>query len=413
MFHFISVISGLLMAGSVLHAQDARSLDENFLSSIRREAERSHPSVQSAFLRSSAAAREVRGVRLWDDPMVGLSIMAADKAMRMDDGDIRVSLEQPIPKPGLYAANLSKAKAMQRAEQESSRLTTLEAGAAAASDAIELALVDESIVLQVEQLSWLKSMADNASEMSLNPDATSVDALRLESELARENEVLAASRRTRESLAKSLNLRLGRPLESPWPTLRLSVTAMPVPVAAAEIARISRVNPKVRSKKEMANAANADTRIADRDKVPQFAIGVESAIYSGGDLRSVGVGVRMSLPAFNRAAYDSKIDASKLRELAAVRDVDAARLEVATEVLAAVTAIANAAAQANAYAGGIYNRAMAASQSVEASWISSKSPLTDLLEANRILFSIRLEQRRFVAMQYAALEQLHLLVPSR
>jgi hypothetical protein len=43
----------------------------------------------------------------------------------------------------------------------------------------------------------------------------------------------------------------------------------------------------------------------------------------------------------------------------------------------------------------------------------SPNPLTDLLDSSRMLFSIRLEQRRMVAMQLAALEQLHTLVPNR
>jgi hypothetical protein len=45
---------------------------------------------------------------------------------------------------------------------------------------------------------------------------------------------------------------------------------------------------------------------------------------------------------------------------------------------------------------------------MEGAWISSKSPWTDLLTANRSLFFIRLEQRRFIAKQ-----DLNLLVPNR
>lgn len=409
----LPIFTGLLVAGPLLHAQDTRLLDGKFLSDLRTEATRKHPAARSAELRASAAAHDIRGVRLWDDPMVGLSVMMADKAMRRDDGDLRVSLEQPLPKPGLFAANLARAEAMQRAEQENSRTSSLETGASAARDAIELALADESIALQTAQIRWLDSMVTNARQTALNPEGTSIDALRLDSELARENQILQAARRTRESVSRSLNLRLGRPLESPWPALRLPSEPPPVPVATAEIARISRVNPKVRSMKEMASAATAETRIADRDRVPQLALSVDADLYSGGDFRSASVGLKMSLPYFNRSSYSAKIEASQLREKAAVKDIETARLDVASAVLAATTAAANAAAQARAYSGDIHQRALQASQAVETSWISSKSPLTDLLESNRLLFSIRLEQRRFVALQLAALEELNLLVPVR
>lgn len=410
---FLPILTGLLVAGPLLHARDPRQLDTNFLSSLRAEAARNHPAARSARLNASAAAADVRAVRLWDDPMVGLSVMAADKNMRKDDGDIRVSLEQPIPKPGLFAANQAKAEATRRAGMENSRTASLETGAAAVRDVIELALADESVSLQAAQVTWIESMVTNARQIAVNPDANSLETLRLESELVRETQILHAARRTRENLSRSLNLRLGRPLDSIWPILSLPSDPLPVPVASAEIARIPLVNPKVRSMREMASAASAETEVANRERAPQFALSVDADLYSGGDITSASVGLKMSLPYFNRTSYDAKVEASRLREKAALKNIEATRLEVTTEVLAATTAAANAAAQARAYSGEIHQRALQASQAVEASWISSKSPLTDLLEANRQLFSIRLEQRRFTALQLAALEELNVLVPVR
>lgn len=408
---FLTILSGLLVPGSLLLAEKPRLIDEASLARLRAEAIRNHPAPASASLRAAAAASDIRGVRLWDDPMIGLSIMAASPDMRREDGDVRVFLEQPLPKPGLYAANRAKAEALQRASVENSRSSSLETGAAAARDAIELALADESIALQADQIRWLESMVKNARERAINPGASAADTLRLESELARENEMLAAARRTRDRLARSLNLRLGRPLESPWKPLRLAASPAPVPVAGAEIARIPRVNPTMRSIREMADAASSDTAIADRDRQPQFSVAVESALYSGGDIRSADIGLKMSLPVLNRASYDARVQASRLREQAAFKDVETTRLAVADAVLATVTDIANASAQARSYAGTIYQKADAATRSVEASWISSTASLTDLLDSNRQLFTIRLEQRRFVAMQLAAFEDLNLLVP--
>jgi outer membrane protein, heavy metal efflux system len=408
-----TILSGLLVAGSLLHAEETRLLDDSLLAALRAEASRQHPAAKSAALLATAAARDLRGVRLWDDPMVGLALMAAEKSKRRDDGDIRLSYEQPLPKPGLFQANLTKADALRRAGIENSVSSTLEVGAAAAKDAIELALTDESISLQSTQIQWLGTMAENARQMALNPSSTSIDALRLESEVARENQVLAAARRTRSSLARTLNLRLGRPLESPWPLLKLPVNPSPIPIASSEIARIPNSNPKVRSMREMASAAAAEIRINHSERKPQLSVGVDADLYSGGDFRSASVGLKMSLPYFNRTSYDAKIAAATLREKAAIADIESARLEVASAVLSTVADVANSAAQARAYSGEIYQRSLQATQAVESAWISSKSSLTDLLDANRTLFSIRLEQRRFIAMQQAALQELQLLVPNR
>ncbi len=408
-----TILSGLLGAGNLLHAEEIRLLDDSLLAALRTEASRHHPAAKSATLLATAAERDLRSVRLWDDPMVGLALKAAETSMRRSDGDIRLSYEQPLPKPGLFQANLTKADALRRAGIENSVSSTLEVGAAAAKDSIELALTDESISLQSTQIQWLETMAENARQMAANPGSTSIDALRLESELAKENQVLAAARRTRSSLARTLNLRLGRPLESPWPALRLPMDPAPVPIASTEIARIPHVNPKVRSMREMAAAAAAEIRINHSERNPQLSLGVDADLYSGGDFRSASVGLRMSLPYFSRTSYDAKIAASKLREKAAIADIESARLEVASAILTTVAEAANSAAQARAYSGEIYNRSLQATQAVENAWISSKSSLTDLLDANRMLFSIRLEQRRFIAMQQAALQELQLLVPNR
>ncbi len=93
--------------------------------------------------------------------------------------------------------------------------------------------------------------------------------------------MLDAARRSREGYAKMLNITLGRPLESRWSVLKLPSTPPPMPVAAAEVARIPHANPKVRAMKEMVSATNAETRIADRERLPEVAVGVDTQLYSG------------------------------------------------------------------------------------------------------------------------------------
>ena len=153
--------------------------------------------------------------------------------------------------------------------------------------------------------------------------------------------------------------------------------------------------------------------MADRERLPEVSLGIDSRMYSGGDYRSTTLGVKMSMPWFNDHSYQAKISAAKDREAVASREVEAMRREVAVRVLAAATEAANAAAQARAYAGDVRDKAEKTTQTIEAAWISSKAPLTDLLDASRALFAIRLEQRRMIAMQLAALEELHTLVPDR
>ncbi|HEX7262300.1 MAG TPA: TolC family protein, partial [Luteolibacter sp.] len=403
----IPILTGIFMAGGFLQAQDGKVLNNDYLSGIRSEAARTHPSAVAGKLLAAAAGQDARSVRLWEDPMVGLGFTIADKMMRMDDGDVTIGIEQRLPKPGMFDAQLRKAEAMRRAATQNSRTPALAAGAEAARNAIELALADDSISLQQAQITWLTAMVENARQMAADPMGSSSDALRMETELAKEQQMLDAARRTREGFAQKLNLTLGRRLESPWPVLKLPAAPPPVPLAQAEIARIPHANPKVRAMKEMTGAANAEVRMADRERLPEISVGVDTSIYAAErDVRSTMVGVKMTLPWFNDSSYQAKISAAKDREVAAARDVETMRREVAAMVLDAVTEAANAAAQARAFSGEIHDKAQLTTRTIEAGWISSKAPLTDLLDSSRTLFSIRLEQRRMIAMQLSALEEL-------
>ena len=165
-------------------------------------------------------------------------------------------------------------------------------------------------------------------------------------------------------------------------------------------------------KPDSANGAVV-SRMADRERLPEVVVGVDTQLYSGdGDIQSTTVGVKLSLPWFNDSSYQAKISAARSRELSATQEVETMRREVASMILSTVTEAANAAAQARAYSGEILEKAQNTTKSIEAAWISSKAPLTDLLDSGRTLFSIRLEQRRMIAMQLAALEELHTLVPN-
>ncbi|MDP4645782.1 MAG: TolC family protein [Akkermansiaceae bacterium] len=416
MSFFKTILIGTLLPGALLHAQQTKLLDNTFLHSIRSETAHAHPAVTSAENLAEAAIQDTRALRLWDDPTVGIGFMAARRPqMRREEGDVMASLSIPLPKPGLYQAQREKSEAMERMEQEKIRAASIGSGTEAAMLAIELALSDEVIKLLQGELAWLREMEINASQMALAPSSTGIDSIRISTELVKSEETLAAAISNREGLSQRLNLVMGRTLDREWQTLRLPKSAPAVPIAASEVARIPFTNPRMLAMKEIANATHADIRIADRERLPSFGVGVETRAYSGSSdgYRGTTLGLSMSIPWFNKDSYDAKIDAAKSRTEAAIGDVETTRREIADQVIQAATEAANAASQSRAYAGEIRTKAIEANDSIQASWINSKAPLTDLLESRRLLFSVDLEQRRFIAMQLAAIEKLNLLVPSK
>lgn len=405
-------LTGAFLLGALhAHAESPRVLTDSYLADLRQQAVRQHPKVAAAQARVQAARAGIRATRLWEDPEFGLGITFAEREMRRDDGDLRVSFSQPLPRPGMFQAERAKAIAETSTKQAETRGSALMAGRDAATTAIELALADEIIAFQSAQLDWTGKMAANARDKALDPSGSATESLRLEGELARDRQMLESARRNRTGIARRLNVILGKPLDSPWPELRLPGRAAPTPVAAGEVARISRRNPSYLAKVREIDAATADVSVAEAERKPAFAVEVEANFYSGGDFRDTMVGFKMNLPWYNEPVYRARIDQADRLAIAAAKDAEALKRELAGKVVSAVTDAENSAREARAFEQDVLPAMEKAAEATESAWIGSKAMLAEVLEARRALLTTRLEQRRAIAGQRAALEELETLVP--
>jgi outer membrane protein TolC len=408
------ILTGALLLGALhARAENPRVLTHSYLTDLRQQAIRQHPKVAAAHARAQAAGAGVRAVRLWDDPELGLGLTFADREMRRDDGDVRVSFSQPLPRPAVFQAERAKASAETAAKRAETRDAALMAGREAATTAIELALADEVVAFQSMQLDWTGKMATNARDKALDPSGSAIEALRLEGEQARDRQMVESARRNRIGLARRLNVILGKPLDAPWPELRLPGRAGPTPVAAGEVARISRRNPAYLAKVREIDVAAAGVSVADAERKPTFAVEVEANFYSGGDFRDTMVGFKMSLPWFNEPVYQARIDQADRLTIAAAKEAEALKRELAGKVVATVTEAENSAREARAFESDVLPAMEKAADATESAWIGSKALLSEVLEARRALLTTRLEQRRAVAAQLAALEELETLVPRK
>ena len=392
-------------------AQEARVLDASYLDALRVEVRTNHPTVAAAQARVRAAESGVRAVRLWEDPMAGVGFMAADREMRMDDGDVMFGVEQILPRRKLYEAKKARATAERSVFEAETRSAALTLEMFVAQTALELALADEMLGIQTNQLGWLESMAANAREKLKDPMGNVSEPLRIESEVAQERQSIDSTQRQRVRLMQQLNILLGRAPESAWPTLRLPESASLTPALVDEMSQLFQVNPMLQAMLGTANVAKSEIEVAKRERSPMFSVGVESSVYSGGDFRQATVGARMTLPWFNDSVYRANTERARQQQVAAEREVDALLRKLRSEVITAHTEAETAARQANTVSTEVIPRAQKAAESTQNAWISSKASLLEVLESQRALLKARLEERRFVAAHRAALETLRSIVP--
>jgi outer membrane protein TolC len=394
-----------------VNAQTERLVDTAYLDALRAEVRTNHPSVAAAQARVRAAEAGVRTLRLWEDPMAGFGVMAAERTMRRDDGDIVFMAEQTLPRRKLYEARKAEATTKRSILEAETRSAALALETLVGQAAIELALLDELLAIETQQLAWLDSMAANAREKLKNPAASAFEPLRLESEVAQERQKIDSIRRQRVRLTQQLNILLGRASDSAWPVLRLPESTGLTPALAEELNRLFQTNPTLQAMLNTASAAKSEIEVARRERSPIFSVGVESSVYSGGDFRQATVVAKMTLPLFNKSHYSASVERAQQQQIAAEKEIEALQRKLRSEAVAAHAEAENAARQAGTFFTAVIPPAQKAVELTQNAWISSKASLLEVLESQRTLLNARLEERRFVAAHRAALETLRSIIP--
>lgn len=402
----------LALGGTVASAaQEVRVLDAAFLDALRLEVRTNHPTVAAAQARVQAARSSVRAVRLWEDPMIGAGVMTAEREMRAGDGDVMLMAEQVLPRPKLYRARKARAEAERSILEAETHSAVLTLETLVAQTAIELALLNEMLTIQTNQLAWLESMAANARERLKDPAATASEPLRLESEVAQERQIIDTEMRNRVRLIRQLNILLGRSPDDQWPDLRLPESAALLGDLPGRLNDVFRVNPMLQALLNSARAAELDIEVARRERSPVFSVGVESGIYSRGEFRQATVVGKMSLPLFNRSIYRANIQRAEQERIAAEREVEALERRLRGEAIAAYTDAENAAQQVATFSKEVIPRAEKAAETTQNAWTIGKANLLEVLESRRVMLNARLEERRFAAAYRAALETLRSILP--
>lgn len=378
-----------------------------FIQKLVDEALARHPKIDAAEARAQAATVAVDGVRLWEDPQLMLGGTAARKSMRMDDGDIKVALEQMLPRPSLYKAEKRQAIAEQAMQGAEKRVTSAELALSVAQSALELALADDLLRLQGTEVGELDSLVRVALERAKNPDSTAVETLGLESELELRSQTLEAAKRQRGQLAYTLNLLTGRAARAGWPALTLPGTVATTMSATTLLERMEKGNPSLAALRHKIEAAQAGTDAAKARRKPLLMVGVESSTYSGtGDLRDVMVTLKMSLPWFNDPVYKADISRAGLLHDAAQYDLAAQLRSLDAGLVALITTAENQGRLADAYRDQVLPKQTRSAEAVQNAWISSKATLLEVLEARRLLLNTRMEMKRALAVHHAALHGL-------
>ncbi len=406
--HTSKTLPALLLASAMTaYAEDTfPPATVQFINHLIREAVITHPSIEAAEARTQAATAAIGAVRLWEDPQLGLGLTAARRSMRQDDGDIFVGLDQMLPRRGLYDAEKRRMTADQQVQQATRRQTAVELGLSVSQAVLELALADELIRLQTENLAWLQTIVKTAGERAKNPDATATETLRMESEFAVRTQSLASLKRQRAQFTTTLNLLLGRAADTRWNSLALDGAASELANASALKARLERDNPQLGAMRHQIEGAQAEADASREKRKPVFSVGVGTNTYSGGDFRDAMFAVKVTLPWFNRSIYQADTARAESLRDATRSDLAAQERELYMQLTRLITEAQNNQQLVSAYTTEVLPKTEKALETLQNAWVSSKATLLEVLDARRSLLEARQEQKRALAASHVAYQAL-------
>jgi cobalt-zinc-cadmium efflux system outer membrane protein len=238
-----------------------------------------------------------------------------------------------------------------------------------------------------ESAAKLRREADIATHRFQAGDLSASDRTRLE--IAAEQDELGAEaqRATATTAVVALETLLGQP--KPAGTTQLADTLesllreTPPDLAAAPVGD----RPDVAAATASVEQAEANVTLQRRQRVPDLTVSVQYERNPPGQTNTVGFGVSLPLPIWNR--YTGEILAAQAARAQAEAQLDKVRIQVSSDVAAARVAYREAAARAERYRTSLVPKSREATRSVSYAYDKGGAALVDLLEAERSDNAIR------------------------
>jgi outer membrane protein TolC len=380
-----------------------------FINELAEEARTNNPALLASFARASAAEANVHSIRIWENPVVSIGTVAANRMMRAEDGDLAYGIEQALPlfgKPGA-ARELARAEGATAVQQADFDFQMLRLEIA--KQVLQTALADDTVGIGREDLAWLEANATAAEERYRSGAGSQIEVLRLQNERAIRFERLRTDEAVRDQQRIWLNRLLNRSREFSWPRLELPPVAAPV-VFSDRLRRLTLGNEaRLKLRQRELDEARAQAAVTRKSRLPEIMVGLEGRQYSGsGEFREGMLTLSLSLPWVNRHKYRADLQRDEARVKAAELEHADYSLFVPAEAQRVITAIDAARREALVYRDQVIPRSEQALQTAQSAWMTSRGIFLDLMEARRMLLEARLMYVRAVAEQYQMLSELTL-----
>ena len=369
----------------------AASAEPLTLAQAQRLAAACNPDLRSAGLQVAAALAQRQGAREFPNPTLGVStgkINSDGRTNRTDRGnslldrsyDTVISLGQLLEIGGKRGLRQASATASVRTAEaqlaDARRLLTL----AVTQAYVAAAAARETAAVRTASAASLRHEAEIAAHRQTAGDLSASD--RAQIELAADQLDLDAAAAAADAVRAVLLLEtlLGEPHPAGLTELAETLAGLPVTNSAAgDTPAVDR--PDLAAAAANVERASSDLDLARRGRIPDVTVSVQYERQPPDQPNTVGVGVTLPLPLWNRngGAIASARAAREQAEAALAK----LRIQAAAEVASARLAFDEAAARARRYAAVLQPRSAEVARTVAYAYDRGGASLLELLAAER------------------------------
>jgi cobalt-zinc-cadmium efflux system outer membrane protein len=364
------------------------------------EAQTNNPGFLAADFRAKAAAANVDSVRIWDDPvfMFGGSVFSSRGMDPAQEGDLTYGISQKLPLWGNPSLNRHVAEATASVRHAETDFRFRQLRRDVMKQLFATALAEREVQIGEQDLAWLQVTANEIEAKYRAGQASVADTLQIQNEVAERNDSLRTDQLMLGHEGVSLNRLLNRDFNSHWPSLQLPDVFPIIPYSDKLLSLALTNEPQIKVMEEEIKAAEAETKLTRRSRLPDVDLGVQGNQYSGdGGFRSGTFTLSFSLPWFNESKYSKDYQREQDAQKAVEQDRDDQVLMVREELHHLTLDIENQHREALLYRDEITTRAEQMLANRLTDWETGRGTLRDVLDARRMWLDSQLTAAQAIA----------------
>jgi outer membrane protein, heavy metal efflux system len=372
----------------------------DFIERLMDEAQTNNPGFLAADSRAKSATANVGAVRTWDDPtfMVGVNLFSSRGFDAAEEGDLTYGISQKLPLWGNPSLNRHVAEATASVRHAETDFRFRQLRRDVTKQLLATALAEREVQIGDQDLAWLQVTAKEIETKYQTGQASVADTLQIQNEVAERNDQLRTDHLMLGHEGVSLNRLLNRDFNSHWPSLQLPDVFPVIPYSEALLALAVTNEPQIKVMEQEIKAAEAETKLTRRSRLPDVSLGVQGDQYSGdGGFRSGTFTLSFSLPWFNESKYRKDYQREQDAQKAVEQDRDDQVLMVREELHHLTLDIENQHREALLYRDEITTRAEQMLASRLSDWETGHGTLRDVLDARRAWLDSELTTAQTIA----------------